>query len=871
MINLREYYTNNSIRYSRLDYVPKRYIAAFAMLHKGEKISAIWQLFSDLFHSNATHKKAFNAFMEESFVLSSKKKIISIKNPEYAGVMLSSDYPFSESLKNGIMLIEKILKVESFYDADEETMKKMLGVEYRDVLDQPTILNCGIDQNVFDFVIARECILNQKTKKYSEIAKTFFNLLIYSELLTKLVDAVKPEQKNKCLQAIKMLSLSNYNPRFELNSIDELKAYDINKLFYYFGFNLTVLINLINYYSDDEKNVIPILFNRFIEGIDSEELDILTRRETETLESIGETYGLTRERVRQIEGYGIEHFNDFFLNNLTSGDKNMIFIIPDITYVLPLSIFKDELGKYYDCFRNVMKYTKFVGEAKYIKEIDAVVETNEVYDFFKEIVFELFGDYFKKSDLKSKMIEALESLSDYGFNEETVMTFINNAYKEKNSLFVKNGIRFTKVYQVDILLKNNFDNGFHFSDINHINELNELAIEEFGEAIFGPADFVGNFRTIQAIVYRADVRQIDSGTFIHTSKAIDLPIDLMDKIITYMNLKNRPLAYSNILETFKEELEEIGITNRYSLQGAMSKYKGELFKSDKDYISAIDIKQTLRDSIVSWIDSTSGFFTYDDFKKEFKGVAMSVLMSAMYNYKNVAYYWEKGYITLKSLNISEAQKEKIKQYISVVISQYQLGYCSADEIFNFVKTNDPNFIESTKMNYSYDLFSVLEAMFSSEYTFKRPLIGMINCEFKSGAETLSKYLSSKTIVKLSSLRKFLDNKIVDRYYTIRDILDEKYNEFVAVDQDTMVRKENLNINEKELVRLDAIIEMLLEQNDKISIQDDIVSKYYFTELAKMKVNRYLIYGVVNTFFHDKYSLTMDTAIFRNGQFSIEKR
>ena len=79
MINLREYYTNNSIRYSRLDYVPKRYVAAFAMLHKGEKISAIWQLFSDLFHSNATHKKAFNAFMEESFVLSSKKKIISIK------------------------------------------------------------------------------------------------------------------------------------------------------------------------------------------------------------------------------------------------------------------------------------------------------------------------------------------------------------------------------------------------------------------------------------------------------------------------------------------------------------------------------------------------------------------------------------------------------------------------------------------------------------------------------------------------------------------------------------------------------------------------------------------------------------------------
>ena len=93
MINLREYYINNSIRYSRLDYVPKRYLAAFAMLHKGDKTSAIWQSFSELFHSNATHKEAFNAFMEESFVLSSKKKIISIFFNNLSKYFLGSKKP----------------------------------------------------------------------------------------------------------------------------------------------------------------------------------------------------------------------------------------------------------------------------------------------------------------------------------------------------------------------------------------------------------------------------------------------------------------------------------------------------------------------------------------------------------------------------------------------------------------------------------------------------------------------------------------------------------------------------------------------------------------------------------------------------------
>lgn len=57
MINLRQYYLENSLRYSKRNYVPKKYVAAFAMLYQGEKITAIWSAFADLFHSNAMHKK----------------------------------------------------------------------------------------------------------------------------------------------------------------------------------------------------------------------------------------------------------------------------------------------------------------------------------------------------------------------------------------------------------------------------------------------------------------------------------------------------------------------------------------------------------------------------------------------------------------------------------------------------------------------------------------------------------------------------------------------------------------------------------------------------------------------------------------------
>lgn len=250
---------------------------------------------------------------------------------------------------------------------------------------------------------------------------------------------------------------------------------------------------------------------------------------------------------------------------------------------------------------------------------------------------------------------------------------------------------------------------------------------------------------------------------------------------------------------------------------------------------------------------------------------MSVYMFAIYQYKQVANYWQQGYITLKVLNIDDNLKAELNKELSFVISQYHMNYCSADEIYNYIKLRNPQFISKTSMKYSYDLFSVLELLFADFYQFQRPLISSLDAKFETGDEILSKYLESKTIVKLSSLRKFLDNKIVDKRFTIHEIIFDKYNEFIVIDQDTMICKENFNITEKELIRLDIIIGMSLEQKDKVDIQKDIVEKYYFTEIARFKMNRYLLFGIINTFLHDKYDIVMETAMFRHGLFSVKRR
>ena len=53
MINLRELIINNSVKAASKLYIPKSYLAAFVLRHKGEKASSIFRISMDIFGSNA--------------------------------------------------------------------------------------------------------------------------------------------------------------------------------------------------------------------------------------------------------------------------------------------------------------------------------------------------------------------------------------------------------------------------------------------------------------------------------------------------------------------------------------------------------------------------------------------------------------------------------------------------------------------------------------------------------------------------------------------------------------------------------------------------------------------------------------------------
>ena len=876
MINISDYKNEHSFKISKNDYVPKKYLACYIMLFKGRLLGNAFQCFVKTFSSNQTYRDSFTRFAYETIQFDENRRIAGVINPDYQGISLCELNPFLDSLNNGLSIIKQTMSINDISAISEEESRLLLQTNLSDVKNAIGLninhINCGINQDIFDFVVAKDFLLNLEYKNEKEIANLFYSLVICKDLLPIVIDNVPENNLEQCENALRELSLSINDPRFQIWSLKGLQNQDISELFFYLGKNINTLVNVINYFSVNRFDVIPNIVNHFIDNLERYTFDVLSRREHETLEAIGQTYKITRERVRQVEAKGIEDFNTFYLNNLVADDKNLLFVFPKTSSVFPLDTFSEAFGERNDCFMRLMKSIKLVGGAKYYKPLDAIVESEGVITNLGRITDEVFGEYFKKTDIENKIEECLDLLDDSGFDKKTILKHLNSKYRDCGQ-FYSRGERLTELRKLEILLEKHFDDGFHYSDNNQVKELNVFSMAEFGEEMYDLSELDKDNHIIQAVLIRSKfLRLYDRGTYIHSSKVNDLPIGLMGKIILYIANKNMPVEYEEIFKVFKDELVQLGINNRYALQGAMSPFKDELFKCDRDYLSPINNNQSLREAMVNWIDLQDNIFTYEVFTQQFKGAAKSVFMSALYDYKDAAYYWMRGYITLKALKLSDNDIIKLKNSLDNVISQYHSKYCSADEIFNFIKIQMPEFIIDKRIVYSYDLFSILQIVFRNDYKFKRPLVGNLDCEFETTAEIIDKYLESRSVVKLSELVKYLNTKCVaHEERTVLKIIEDKRDEFVTVDKDTMIRKAEFNITEREVVKLDVVIEMILEHQKRIDIEKDIVEKHYFNLIAGFKVNRWLVYGVVNSYLYDKYKSISETPIFKNGVFFIENK
>ncbi len=212
-MNLFEFKETNLFEIRKNVRLSRQYFYIFCKQFVGEKVSTLYSRFKEGFNSQMNAKK-FKYILQWDFKIDAETKLISEKTKKYENLCTLYDHLFLKSLENGSKLIKSLTGLNTDLLNTEITpqiRKQIIDIQIADIIGatkNQEKINCGINQNLFDFIVAREIILN-KTNETINPHFIFQELLILREAFPYYAKYILPENEEKCFNLLKMFEINN--------------------------------------------------------------------------------------------------------------------------------------------------------------------------------------------------------------------------------------------------------------------------------------------------------------------------------------------------------------------------------------------------------------------------------------------------------------------------------------------------------------------------------------------------------------------------------------------------------------------------------------------------------------------------------------
>lgn len=866
MLNIYDEYLKETVQISKDKRVSKERLIAFAKSKIGNNIARARGPIKEKLSVASIFNENIDKLLQETFKVGENNIIESLKDNQYAEVASDETALVIEQNEKGIQIIKRIAK-EQGKELEEISLIDLPIAEALSAIKTRRRV-CGIDLGLLSFVLARETILYGEDPTREDFETALDKYIFEVRLFRRIASEIDEESMRIFEEGLEHVVFSPYITVKKFH-LEEIKEMSNTELIYCFGEKLSLLINALNLAKGQQLGYTAGV-ETMLSTLPDQVKEVLERREKETLETIGKSKGITRERIRQIEKKALLQFQELYQKNFVTENNDLNFIYPHRTKAIPIDKILSELTAHFGAAKTLLRGINYLPPTKYIKEIDCIVSSEIEYEIFEDAVYEILGDYFRVVDLYNLVKRCHEKLAGRGYTKQSILNYIEAKYKRRRASYFINGIQATIENKVNKIMEKYFDEGMHHSDLGDIIKFNQYAEKEFGEKIFAEDDTESNKRKVQSIIERIDSQQIFRGTYVHRSKAPQLTQSILDKISSYINRNDAGTPYSDIFETFKEELLSLGITNKYMIQGAMQKYKNILFQSKRDYVLPLGVNTSLRQTMKKWVDSQEGIFTYEDFEKEFKGVAESVFVSVRNENNKLIYLWKRGYINYFNLKIPQEDVEMLVKTVEEKIESSEEKYISAYAMFNMFKKEAPQKLQEWNIEMPYDLFSILEFVIRDKYKCSRPMISKFGVEIKTWEEAFYEYVEGKNIVDISKAREYIASKTKRHVYVALSVLEfvrGVRDEFIVVEKNKLARKELLNVTQSELSYLKKVIEEGLSEQRFLPLY---MVEQKVKKIAGIEANIYYLYGLINEYLSNRYVAVSFNPAFKMGELVVAR-
>lgn len=534
------------------------------------------------------------------------------------------------------------------------------------------------------------------------------------------------------------------------------------------------------------KKIVVSLFK------DDREFAVVRRHaKGDTLEEIGRYFGVTRERIRQIELKSVDKFMKHcaivrkifcFIHALNDG-KSLVTLddmknFMDGTDAEMLWFFTDKINLSIRGFQFDEELNAFIfvdgadfDDVKLIKNLPAVMEE----DVFAEKVATLARE-------KRCPVELIELK-------------LAKIYRRSGKIFHRD--KLTLIFKCAYILKARFPNGYKIGDENCYSRFMRYLQEFFGEKTSLTK------RALDALVSRIGVL-CDRGKYIHPD-FIHVSPKVMARVKKFIDSSARTaILYKEIFERLKPFFVGTQITNHYFLQGAIRLYDLP-YTFRKDYLTKAN-EINIGKEIESFI-AKRGTVSMREIKENFvsfKGYNMIFLIERCPEIIRVG---DGIFMHASRLNLQDDDFKPIKKFLnqncSTPVNSRVLFDLFFERFDEFMTRND---IQSHNK-----LFGVLRYMFRDEFNFSRSYISTTDLKGIDNKKVLLRLLEGTEKIELADVVAICDENGI--HYTSRAyLIDILHPNFIRVDKLSLMRPESVGVTAEIISAVAQNIRSAVERN-----------------------------------------------------------
>ena len=712
--------------------------------------------------------------------------------------------------------------------------------EYNSNFDENEMEFCRKLQEAKEILGKENCIIFSKNIKFTVNTYNILRLLTktidekkrYNEVLIKLCGDITDDIRNAKLPYLIDAYTSNENENMILkNTFNEYKCifvHEITKLtnIPLKTYEYSIIIDFLQWLSNIKEEK---LFNEFV-AIFKNERDkniFKARAKGNTLEEVGGQYGITRERIRQLEKkimcsfiYYIQRVKSYYILLALSESEN---IISD-----------DLIKKVYSESSECFKYALRKGNIKNIKfneELQSFVFDDTEWQKLVELYINDLPQIIECKQIDN-VLKPIFCGTGVPIEYKAIKKIVLSKYLIIGNAYSKTKIGIGSLYLA--VIKKYYPNGIKLFD-----KYETKRFKIFAENMFGEVGWPNTDRAISARI--ADLTVIcNRGRYI-LPNSIQIDDSLLIEMHDYIkNSERNTLLFHELFERFKDKLlNRSNIDNRFFLQGVLKYKYSDEFVFNRDSVSKkIQKSQSDGDEIVNFIQSKKFIATKNEIKREFLGITEIMINLHTTGNKNILLWGLGEYIHISKLILDGNTIGRLSDTLAIYTNQ---GPVSSHKLFGDFYNTENNFFLDNHIENHIALFSIFEYLFKEEYKFSRPYIALKNSTAITSDNIIQEFVSSFDELSVAELKNFIDNSQI-KITNFSALIDRLGDKFIRADRDFLIARDKLNLSKNVINRIEETLLAIMGIKGYISVK--LLDDFLFFPSIGVRWTPYLLVSII---------------------------